>query len=62
MANSLDTDGMVALRDAARIPVQQAIELISEGVTRETFSVTGALESRFRRILLKLLEVRDELK
>jgi hypothetical protein len=57
----LDTDAMVALRDAARVPIQQAIELISEGVTKEHFAVSSLLEARFRRTLTLLLQARDEL-
>jgi Flp pilus assembly protein TadD len=57
----LDTDAMLALRDAARVPIQQAIEVISEGVTKEHFAVSSLLEGRFRRALTLLLQARDEI-
>jgi hypothetical protein len=58
---TLNNDAMVALRDAARVPIQEAIEVISEGVTKDHFAVSSLLEARFRRALMKLLEARDEL-
>lgn len=61
MTTRLDTDAMLALRDAARAPVQQAIEVISEGVTKDHFAVSSLFEARFRRALTLLLQVRDEL-
>lgn len=57
----LNADAMIALRDAARVPLQQAIEIISEGVTKEHFAVPTLLETRFRRVLMALLDARDAL-
>jgi hypothetical protein len=59
--NRLDTDAMVALRDAARVSIQQATEVISEGVTKDHFAVPSVLEMKFRRALMNLLQARDEL-
>jgi glycine betaine/choline ABC-type transport system substrate-binding protein len=59
--SALNTDDMVVLRDTARVPIQQAIEVISEGVIKEHFAVSSLLEARFRRALTLLLQARDEL-
>lgn len=58
----LDMEAMVAMRDAARVSIQQSIEVISEGVTKDHFAVSSLLESKFRRALTWLLQARDELK
>ncbi len=57
----MDTDDIITARDAARVPVQQAIEVLSEAVAAETFAVSSLLVNRLRGALLALLSARDEL-
>ena len=60
-AKTFGTDEMIAARDAVRVPVQQAIELLSEAVVAEKFAVSSLLDARFRRALDFVLKARDEL-
>ena len=52
---------MCDLRDAARIPLQRAVDILGEAVTAETFAVSSLLVLRLRRALTHLLNARDEL-